>query len=407
MSNKNSGYITFRNDRKTWCARYTEYDITQGKNITKSKNFKTKAEAEKYLQTIMYQKENPLYINNHGIPFCELMRNIQKLKLDTNQLTEITYLRNLQTIEQIEKFAIGKKRIDEITSDELQEFMNYHTYLSNSSINKLYQQLGSTFKVAINRGYIMRDPMINVLKPKSKKLDKKVRALTYEEEKMLTDFLLNKTIDTCKYKNVYLIQMFMGLRISEVLALTMSDIDLEHKRLYVKRTLTKDEKGNTIMGITTKTYAGNRILAIPDFILPSFIEQMQFANSQLNNKEKLLFKPQDRQYTDRENANTELKRLLKRHFGIEDITSHSLRHTFATRCIESGMSPVVVQKLMGHTDISVTINAYTSVYDDFKAKEIEKVNKYYLDGNMLNAIKMLEDTQEKDNNIPNGNEIER
>ncbi len=71
------------------------------------------------------------------------------------------------------------------------------------------------------------------------------------------------------------------------------------------------------------------------------------------------------------------------------------------------MSPVVVQKLMGHTDISVTINAYTSVYDDFKAKEIEKVNKYYLDGNMLNAIKMLEDTQEKDNNIPNGNEIER
>jgi len=53
VSNKNSGYITFRNDRKTWCARYTEYDITQGKNITKSKNFKTKAEAEKYLQTIM------------------------------------------------------------------------------------------------------------------------------------------------------------------------------------------------------------------------------------------------------------------------------------------------------------------------------------------------------------------
>ena len=84
-------------------------------------------------------------------------------------------------------------------------------YLSNSSINKLYQQLGSTFKLAINRGYLMRNPMVNVLKPKSDKLDKKVRSLTFEEEREFTDYLLNKDISDCKYKNVYLIQMFMGL----------------------------------------------------------------------------------------------------------------------------------------------------------------------------------------------------
>ena len=74
-----------------------------------------------------------------------------------------------------------------------------------------------------------------------------------------------------------------------------------------------------------------------------------------------------------------LKRILKRHFGIEDITTHSLRHTYGTRCIESGMAPVVVQKLMGHTDIQVTLNTYTSVFDKFKEKEIDKVNKYYLE----------------------------
>lgn len=304
-------YITFRKDRKRWTVRYKEYDIKLGKNITKAKDFKTQEETKAYLDTIMYQKENPLYIEYNGIPFCELMRANQKLKLDTNQITEVTYHRNLQTIEQIEKFPIGRERIDKITSEELQEFMNYHKYLSNSSINKLYQQLGTTFKIAINKGYIMRNPMINVLKPKSDKENKVVRALTVEEQKLFTDYLLNKSIEDCKYKNVYLIQIFMGLRVSEVLALTTKNIYLRNKRLSVTRTLTKDELGNTIMGKTTKTYAGKRTLPIPDYLIPPLMEQMRIAKNQQNNEEKLLFKPYNRQYTDRENVNTELKRQLK------------------------------------------------------------------------------------------------
>ena len=192
-------------------------------------------------------------------------------------------------------------------------------------------------------------------------------------------------------KNVYLIQMFMGLRISEVLALTTHDIDLESRRLRVKRTLTKDELGNTIMGKSTKTYAGKRELPIPDYLLNNIIEQMRIAENQDNNEEKLLFKPEYKKYADRENANNELKRLLKRIFGIEDITTHSLRHTYGTRCIESGMAAVVVQRLMGHTDIAVTLNTYTSVFDEFKQKEIDKVNKYYLKENMITATRLLED----------------
>ncbi len=397
MSNisKSEGYITYRRNRGKWTVRYPEYDIKNNRKIMKSKSCDTKEEAEKYLASIMYQRENPIYIKHNGIPFCELMRNNLKLKLDTNQISEVTYHRVLMTIEQIEKFPIGKKNIDKITSDELQEFMNYHKYMSNSSINKLYQQLGTTFKIAINKGYLMRNPMINVLKPKSDKEDKKVRALTFEEQQLLTEYLMNKDIAECRYKNVYLIQMFMGLRISEVLALTTHDIDLENKRLRVRRTLTKDEVGNTIMGKSTKTYAGKRELPIPDYLMNSIMEQMRIVENQDNNDEKLLFKPEYKQYADRENANNELKRLLKRLFGIEDITTHSLRHTYGTRCIESGMAPVVVQRLMGHTDIAVTLNTYTSVFDEFKQKEIDKVNKYYLKENMIIATRLLEDIKYK------------
>ena len=144
------------------------------------------------------------------------------------------------------------------------------------------------------------------------------------------------------------------------------------------------------MAKRTKTYSGKRSVPIPDFLIESLIDQMKFSQNQNNNEERLLFKPDYRQYTDRGNVNTELKRVLKNHFGITDITTHSLRHTFGTRCIEAGMAPIVVKKLMGHKDIRVTLNTYTSVYDSFKEREIEKVNKYFMNENMINAVKLLE-----------------
>ena len=126
---------------------------------------------------------------------------------------------------------------------------------------------------------------------------------------------------------------------------------------------------------------------------------MKVANNQTNNEEKLLFKPLNQKYTKRENVNSELKRILEKYFNITDISTHSLRHTFGTRCIESGMAPVVVQKLMGHKDIGVTLNTYTSVFDKFKNQEIDKVNQYYLNENLItdNSKNYITDKKIHDN----------
>lgn len=77
-------------------------------------------------------------------------------------------------------------------------------------------------------------------------------------------------------------------------------------------------------------------------------------------------------------ANTVLKRIFETQLGMssKDISTHALRHTYATRCIESGMNAVVLQKLMGHTDVKITLNTYTSVFNDFKESELNKVSKY-------------------------------
>ena len=65
--------------------------------------------------------------------------------------------------------------------------------------------------------------------------------------------------------------------------------------------------------------------------------------------------------------------------------------------LKAGMAPVVVQRLMGHKDISVTLNTYTSVFDKFKEREIDKVNQYYLEENLFttNNQKLIDNNPER------------
>lgn len=76
------GYTYFNKKRRRWNAQYKEHDVSTGKMKYKTKSFKTEKETKKFISTIMYQKENPLYIEHHGITVCELLRANLKLKLD-------------------------------------------------------------------------------------------------------------------------------------------------------------------------------------------------------------------------------------------------------------------------------------------------------------------------------------
>ena len=150
---------------------------------------------------------------------------------------------------------------------------------------------------------------------------------------------------------------------------------LEKQIINVNKTLTLGKDNEVIMGDTTKTYASKRTIPIPDFLIPSIKEQLEVAKE---NKDNILFL-YNYHYISHSVANSRLKRILKSTLGMEakDISTHSLRHTFATRCIEAGMSAVVLQRLIGHTDISITLNTYTSVFNRFKESELEKVMEYY------------------------------
>ena len=139
------------------------------------------------------------------------------------------------------------------------------------------------------------------------------------------------------------------------------------------------------MGDSTKTYAGIREVPIPSFIRNEIISQMRLAE---NNRDKQLFLTPNGEYVRPNNANRKLKELLEK-MNITDITAHSLRHTYGTRCIEAGMRAVALQRLMGHTDVAITLNTYTSVFNKYKESELEKVNNYYMNNDIVNVDNLL------------------
>ncbi len=382
---RGNGEGTIFEDKKNkrWIGQYILGIAEDGKAIRKSVYGKTQKEVINKLNEVKYQMNNDIYVEKNGIKLVKIMEDIREEKLASNTISGGQYARLKWTINKMKNSKLGEKKIQDVTKNDIQEFLNSIKDLSDSYIKKLYEQFVQAYRRAEIKKYITYNPMYEVIKPKSDKQTKVVEALDINVQKAFTEYLNKVSIENEPYKNIFLIQMYMGLRIGEVLALSTENIDLENKLLYVKRTLTNDKEFAIILGNKTKTYAGNRTLPIPDFLVPIFEEQLKYANENLYN---LIFTTNDN-YIRTSEINKELKRIFEEELktSSKNISTHCLRHTYGTRCVEAGMTAVVLQRLMGHKDVTVTLNTYTSVFNKFKKDELEKVNNY-LTNNQLNFI---------------------
>lgn len=382
---RGNGEGTIFEDKKNkrWIGQYISGIAEDGKAIRKSVYSKTQKEVLNKLNEVKYQMNNDIYVEKNGIKLVKIMEDIREEKLASNTISGGQYARLKWTINKIKNSKLGEMKIQDVTKNDIQEFLNSIKDLSDSYIKKLYEQFVQAYRRAEIKKYITYNPMYEVIKPKSDKQTKVVEALDINVQKAFTEYLNKVSIENEPYKNIFLIQMYMGLRIGEVLALSTENIDLKNKLLYVKRTLTNDTEFAIILGNKTKTYAGNRTLPIPDFLVPIFEEQLKYANENLHN---LIFTTNDN-YIRTSAINKELKRIFEEELktSSKNISTHCLRHTYGTRCIEAGITAVVLQRLMGHKDVTVTLNTYTSVFNKFKEEELEKVNNY-LTNNQLNFV---------------------
>lgn len=339
-----------------------------GKRKRKTVYGKTKKEVKEKLKSIEFQIYTGTFVDKNDITIYHLAKQILDDKLNQNEFKEPTYYRHIETLKTLE--PLYNTAIQDVTETQLRHFIGGTLDYSQSTINKYFEMLTKTFKEAKKRKIIAENPMEYIKKPKSKKITIPVRALTKDEQKRLIHVLQTEEI---LYSRQMLLSLASGMRMGEVNALHVEDINFMFNRFTVHRTISRGEKGAAILGDTTKTNAGRRTLTMTEDV-------RELLSDCIGDKTNgIIFKHRGKLISTSQ-VYSQFQRVLKKYNILDNTVTegkvdlHSLRHTFATRCAEAGMPPKVLQEIMGHTDIRVTMNTYFSATADYMKENIIKVD---------------------------------
>lgn len=372
---KGTGSIWQDKTTKKWKGQLQIGVLPNGRRKLKTVSGDSQKEVKWKLEQIKKDllMDNIVDISQLTIPDLAKMVNDNQKSL--NQKDTSAHTRTAYSIRNIEDSAIGQIPIQKVTERQLSIF--YSTLIdkySDSSIKKIYTQINVAYKKAIKMNIVKANINEDIPRPKSKLKTRKVNALTIEQQKQVVDALITDNKEP--YKTMLLLSLFTGMRMGEVGALYLSDIDFDNATISIERTLTRGDKDIYIIGESAKTEAGTRTIKVIPYVIDMLSAYVN--NFYKKRKDKLIFTRNDNLITVSQ-VNSYYKRLITRYKisdTADEFNQHQLRHTYATRSIESGMSAKVLQKKLGHTDIKVTMNTYADVFSQFEDTEDEKLTKY-------------------------------
>lgn len=294
---------------------------------------------------------------------------------------------------------IGQIKLTSLSTRDLQKFFKEKAGteekkgLAPKTLRNIYNMLHSALDQAVADHKILRNPTLNVKLPKVK--SKEMRVLTVEEQAVLQD-AVSRVDELHAYGITFAVST--GVRLGELLALRWKDVNEKEHYIYVRRTLGRlqkvDEKGHLVKK-EKGTPSTEIVVRSPKSELsmrkiPLFDELwndlMAYKEKQNALKDALGLEYQDQGYifatplghhNDPKVYQTLFKRIVAA-AGIESANFHALRHTFATRALESGMDIKVLSALLGHAQASTTLNLYGHVLPDHKKISMEKMRGNYM-----------------------------
>lgn len=276
---------------------------------------------------------------------------------------------------------IGSLQISQLAAEDVEVMLSkLAETTSYSTLKKAYNNLNSCLKSAEIKGHIIRNPMIAVTLPQFvEKKTKEMRVYSKEEiVKIISE--ATRTYSNGKYIYRYgyafIILLNTGMRLGELLYLHWKDVDQKNKRIHVIGSISEHKKrsdtGYEITETTTKTKNSMRYIPINNNVINALIH----IKNTIGN-DKLVICSHSGNYVSPHNIYRQFQNILKKcDIEANDII-HALRHTFATALIEKGEDIKVVSELLGHGDISVTLNTYHHVIEENKVKAVENLDDLF------------------------------
>ena len=315
-----------------WYARYSQnkkqysvYGKTQNECLTKLKKALKEAKNKTCISYTFGE-----WVNK----WLELYKigRIKDTSLNNIKSTLKTHLQSLNDIE-----------LSKLTSLRLQEIIN--TGKSTKIRATIYTVLNDCISKAYKMDLINKNPMLSLIKPKY--VAEEVEPLSLVQEQKFEQIALQEGCFNL------LMCLYQGVRIGEALALTKEDIT--NNQIHITKSINKN-------GITTKPKTKTSQRNIPLF----------------NRTKKILD-----QFLTREKSNTYTEyrcceKIFKEiGYSAKSNMTKCLRHTFATRAMEAGIEPKVVQKWMGHSTVDITMKIYTHVRQQFEESEVGRLNDFF------------------------------
>lgn len=301
--------------------------------------------------------------------------------------------------------AIGHKRLDKITARDIQKFitdmltngrnLNNGKPLSRKTAVHHLSFISDVFSYAVRMGMLCDNPCRRVFVPKQEQEEKQI--YTIEQVKILYENLKSEPM---KYQVYLLLSIYSGYRRSEMLGLEWKDIDFEHDLIHVRRTSQyTSEKG--IYTDTTKTRKSKRVSKMPASIM-NLLRQFKAEQDEEARRLGTKWEDHDRLFTKWNGAPMNpqtpfewLKGYCER-IGIPFRNIHSLRHLHASLLIFEGVDVVAVSEDMGHSVVGTTLNLYSHMFQEAKARNCDAISNALSFTNEVNTEeeKPAEDSNE-------------
>lgn len=217
---------------------------------------------------------------------------------------------------------------------------------------------------------IMNNPCKKSVKSDMGKPSEEKKALEVADQKRFLEFAEGQS-----YENQYRFVLQTGLRTGELVGLKWADIDFEKKTVTISRSMEFRHAYHEWRIGEPKSKSGYRTIPLTDEAI-RILKDQKAKNSRIRvvplEWQEFVFLCRKGTPVKNSTYDTALYKICNK-ADIEPFAMHILRHTFATRCIEAGMKPKTLQKILGHSNIGITMNLYVTTTEDEKQKEIERV----------------------------------